>query len=119
MQKPEYKTQLVVVNAGSNEGQSKITIPAGQNVYVGATKAGGDTDKLVRLQLEENGTTIHDAMNVAWYNGNNGSFRQRAIDLGSYKGGSELTLRAITTASLTAKATIEVVFEISKEGQTC
>jgi|GEM_PF-3713896 len=119
MQKPVYKSQLVVVNVGSNEGQAKLTIPSGQKVYVGATVSGGDTDKINRLQIEENGTTIHDAMNIAWYNGNNGSFKQRSIDLGSYKGGSELTLRVLTTGNLTAEATIEVVFEISKEGSTC
>lgn len=117
--KPTYKTTLITLAPSSEEGQAKLDIPSGAKVYVGASQVGGDSDVMLRLQVEENGSTIHDAMNTAWYNGNNGSFRQRAIDLGDYQGGSQLTLRVLTTEPLRSKAVVEVVFEITKEGQSC
>jgi len=110
MNKPQIKTLRIVLAAGSTSKTATINMPVGTDIYAGAIVK-NDQGKLIRLGLEENGQKIHEQLAADWWDGQLGSFQQRALLL-NYEGGSTLTATVTTANELAEAVEVEFAFQI-------
>ncbi|WP_121667299.1 hypothetical protein [Mesonia aquimarina] len=112
--KPNYKSVLFVLNENEQIKDKKVTLDSGERVFVAAVK-GGTSNESVRVSIDENGSELHPPMDVKFYDGQFGNFKQRALEL-DHKGGSDLTVKLNASAPIAngEKAIIEVVFLTEK-----
>ena len=111
VQKPTFKTVKLTIPVGSKEAIQKIDIPKGVAVFLGA-QARPAQDQIVDCAVYENGQRILDPIDVAWLDGNNGSFRNRTLEL-PYNGGSTIEVEVKTQNNVAGSdLNIEFVFGI-------
>ncbi len=105
------RTATLTIAVGNTAGKATIDdIPRGSQFFVGAI-AKPAPDQLVRLGIWENGQRLQDAIDISWYDGKQGSFSQRALEL-DYGGGTKLEFQANTdTAIAGSDLQIEIVIQ--------
>lgn len=109
----------MTIGAGENSAEKKVNVDPGTRVYVSAV-AKPVPNGILDIGLFENSTEIHPAMDVSHYNGEIGTFEQRALEL-SYHGGSEITAKAQLKEALPSgeSVEIEVVFLTYTNDTSC
>ena len=110
----EYRRTIVKIPNGDQEAEANITIPSGDKIYVLATDGGINPSSLVSLKIDENGREIHPYQSHKVYDGQIGSFAQRAIELNREDGG-DFTVKAKSTKNVTSDVFIEVNFMVQKD----
>ena len=110
MNKPQIKTLRVLLAAGDTTKTATINLPNGVDIYAGAIVK-NDQGKMIRLGLEENGQKIHEQLAADWWDGQLGSFQQRALLL-NYEGGTTLTATVTTANPLAEAVEVEFAFQI-------
>lgn len=110
----EIRTVLITIPVGDNEGKAEISdLPSGEKIFMGAV-AKPDQPGLVRLMVKRNGHTIVQPVDVSWFDGKIGTFKERVLEIPD-KGGIRLELFVETTQNVaTTDLIIEVVFQIWK-----
>ena len=107
--KPKYETAIINMASGATNADVTLDIPKGDHVSVGAQITG--RDKPIRLSIDQNGTEIQPKLSSDWYDGKQGSIKERLLPL-AYEGGTKWKIKASTSSALGSAAEIEVVFLI-------
>lgn len=118
MKKVDWKSLKVTLKAGETLANKDITLDAGERIVVGAAYA-GDKNKIVDLELKENGNTISAAMDLDFWKRSNAGHYLDGFKPIEYKGGSTLTAVLLAPTALAADLPVEVVFGIIKDDTTC
>lgn len=118
MSKPEYKSVVIKLDENNNVLSGTVTLPKGVQVHCGVTKSNGAIP--VRITLMENSNNIHDPLNQEWFDGKQGSFKQRALELKT-QGGNEVEVKVESYSPIAAGQSqiVEATFLITKENATC
>lgn len=118
MKKVEWKTLKVTLKAGETLANKNIDLDSGQRILVAAAYA-GDKNKIVDLELQENGQTVSAGMDLDfWKRSNAGDYLDGFKPI-EYKGGTTITGVLTTPSALAADLPVEVVFAIVKTDTTC
>ena len=118
MKKVDWKSLKVTLSAGQTLANKNISLDVGERIVVGAAYA-GDKNKIVDLELQENGQTVSAAMDLDfWKRSNAGNYLDGFKPI-EYKGGTAITAVLTAPSALAADIPVEVVFGIIKDDTTC
>ncbi|MDT0689368.1 hypothetical protein RM549_06195 [Salegentibacter sp. F188] len=118
MKKVEWKTLNVTLKTGQTLAEKEISLNQGDRI-VSAASFSGNKDKVVNLELMENGNTVSAAMDLDfWKKSNAGKYLDGFKPI-EYKGGSTVKAVLFTDTALGADLPVQVVFGIIKDDTTC
>ncbi|MDT0643695.1 hypothetical protein RM553_12705 [Zunongwangia sp. F363] len=117
MKKVDWKTLNVTLPAGQTLAEKEISLDKGTRIVAAATFS-GTKDKIVNLELKENGNTVSAAMDLDFWKKSNAGLYLDGFKPIEYKGGSTVKAVLFADTALAADIPVQIAFGIIKEDTT-